>query len=148
MCFKLIWRIFIRRINQLLQIIPPFLILLYKYFLILRWLRSSLILSLPGLVFSLLFTLPNYFMIRFKEPYPPPSLSIPGLVFSLLFTSSSAPWTDFMPRKKLDLYCNYLFWTMSFPEWILKFCIFWAISGRKYAFMTCVYFFELVIKNM
>jgi len=29
-----------------------------------RWLRSSVVLSLPGLVFSVLFTLPNYFQLR------------------------------------------------------------------------------------
>ena len=28
-----------------------------------RFLRSSLILALPGLLFSVLFTLPNYFML-------------------------------------------------------------------------------------
>ena len=29
-----------------------------------RWLRSSTALSLPGLLFSVLFTLPNYFQLR------------------------------------------------------------------------------------
>ncbi|XP_023320601.1 FMRFamide receptor isoform X2 [Eurytemora carolleeae] len=45
-------------IERYFSVVKPF------YQLRNRWLRSSLILAIPGLVFSLVFTLPNYFMIR------------------------------------------------------------------------------------
>ena len=40
------------------------LLIIMILFNVYRWLRSSVVLSMPGILFAVLFTLPNYFQLK------------------------------------------------------------------------------------